>query len=67
VTKADALYFIPQAIPCMLHLENRTHLKWKILEVISQIMNEEIICSLQNRAQWKMPTESNRGGGGAQR
>jgi len=46
-----------------LHLENRTHLKWKIIEVISQIMNEEIICSLQNRAQWKMPTESNRGGG----
>jgi hypothetical protein len=91
-TKEDALYFIRQAIPCILHLENRTLLKLfflilreglsnaqgklhedsmnitsmegrerKFIEVISQIMNEEILGSLQNRAQWKMPTESNRG------
>ncbi len=34
----------------------------KFIEVISsQIMNEEILGSLQNRAQQKMPTESNRG------
>jgi hypothetical protein len=91
-TKADALYFIRQAIPCILHLENRTLLKLfflmlreglanaqgklheetmaipsmegresRFVEVISQIMNEQILGSLQNRAQWKMPTESSRG------
>jgi len=91
-TKEDALYFIRQAIPCILHLENRTLLKLfllilrdglsnaqgklhddtmnissmegrekRFIEIISQIMNEEILGSLQNRAQWKMPTEANRG------
>jgi len=33
----------------------------RFIEIISQIMNEEILGSLQNRAQWKMPTEANRG------
>jgi len=33
----------------------------KFIEVIRQIMNEEILGSLQSRAQWEMPTESNRG------
>jgi len=78
-TKEDALYFICQVIPCILHLENRTRLKLfllilreglsnaqgklhketmnissmegrerKFIEVISQIMNEEILGSLQN-------------------
>lgn len=91
-TKEDALYFIRQAIPCILHLENRTLLKLfmlllreglsnaqgklhndtmdissmegrerKFIEVISQIMNEEILGSVDNRAQWKLPTEAVRG------
>jgi hypothetical protein len=33
----------------------------KFIEVISNIMNEEILGSVESRAQWKMPTESNRG------
>jgi hypothetical protein len=91
-SKDDALYFIRQAIPCILHLENRTLLKLfilllreglsnaqgklheetmsissmegreaKFIEIISAIMNEEILGSVDNKAQWKMPTESNRG------
>jgi hypothetical protein len=92
ITKDDALYFIRQAIPCILHLENRTLIKLfilllreglsnaqgklhegtmsvssmegreaKFIEIISAIMNEEILGSVDNKAQWKMPTESNRG------
>jgi hypothetical protein len=91
-SKEDALYFIWQAIPCILHLENRMLLKLfvlmlreglsnaqgklheetinissmegregKFIEVISGIMNEEILGSVDNKAQWKMPTESKKG------
>jgi hypothetical protein len=91
-TKDDALYYIKQAIPCILHLENRTLLKLlflmlreglanaqgklleqtrgitsmsereaKFIEAISTVMNEEILGSLENKAQWKLPTESNKG------
>jgi len=91
-TKDDALYYIKQAIPCILHLENRTLLKLlflmlreglanaqgklleqtrgitsmsereaKFIEAISNVMNEEILGSLENKAQWKLPTESNKG------
>jgi hypothetical protein len=90
--KEDVLYFIQQAIPCILHLENRTLLKLfllilrdglsnaqgrlhqntmniasmqgrevKFIEEISRVMNEEILGSVDNVAQWKLPTESNRG------
>jgi len=83
---------IKQAIPCILHLENRTLLKLlflmlreglanaqgklleqtrgitsmsereaKFIEAISTVMNEEILGSLENKAQWKLPTESNKG------
>jgi hypothetical protein len=91
-SKEDALYFVKQAIPCILHLENRTLLKLlflclreglanaqgrllsqtqhiasmsereaKFIEAISKVMNEEILGTLENKGQWKLPTESARG------
>ncbi len=33
----------------------------KFIEVISGIMNEEILGSVESKAQWKMPTESKKG------
>jgi hypothetical protein len=87
------LYFIQQAIPCILHLENRTLLKLflfllreglsnaqdrldqetmdiasmqgreaRFIEEISIVMNEGILGSVDDVAQWKMSVESKRGG-----
>jgi hypothetical protein len=91
-SKEDALYFVKQAIPCILHLENQTLLKLfclslheglanaqgrllsqteliasmsereaKFIEAISKVMNEEILGTLENKGQWKLPTKSARG------
>jgi len=35
--------------------------KSKFIEEISRLMNQEILGSIDNVTQWKMPTESNRG------
>ncbi len=35
--------------------------KGKFMEVISEIINEEILGSVDNKVQWKVLTESNRG------
>jgi hypothetical protein len=81
-TKEDAFYYIKQAKPCILHLENRTLLKLfflmlqeglsnaegklldqtcdinsmaereaKFIEVISDVMNQEILGTIENKAQ----------------
>jgi hypothetical protein len=91
-TKEDAVYYIKQAIPCILHLEHWTLLKlfflmlWeglsnaqgklldqtrdinsmaereaKFIQVISDVMNQEILGTIENKAQWKLPTESRKG------
>jgi hypothetical protein len=41
VTKVDALYFIQQAIPCILHLENSTLLKLILLMLQEGLSNAQ--------------------------
>ncbi len=88
-TKEDALYFIRQAIPCILDLENRTLIKpffmllreglanaqgklhestsfmssmeereRAFIKQVSDVMNEEILGSIESKAKRKMPSET---------